>query len=136
MKDCNYYSAFIAVSEDCPAAAGHIPPQKGKERTIPELQYRMLANSPYKYTQEDVLFEIHAIRNNIPKGKKSAERLKYFSKGQACLRCSPLGKRYGWGIHFDTEGKAAIYGAQTAEYKRFAKDKSLKQMKAMASGKR
>ncbi len=27
----------------------------------------------------------------------------FFSKGQPCLRASDLGKKYGWGIHSDSE---------------------------------
>lgn len=54
-----------------------------------------------------------------------------FSKGQACLRASPLTKRYGWGIHSNEEGKIAIYGADTEEYRQFVLDKTVEKKKAM-----
>ncbi|MBF0292409.1 MAG: hypothetical protein HQK86_09665 [Nitrospinae bacterium] len=133
MKDNNYYPTFIEVAADCPVKSSEVPKQRGEEKTIPVLQYEMIANNPYKYTQEDVLFEVFATRNNIPKENRADERKKYFSKGQPCLRCSALGKRYGWGIHFNEKGMAAIYGVETAAYRNYAKDKKLKHVKAMSS---
>ncbi|WP_298711512.1 DUF6157 family protein [Micrococcus sp. 2A] len=32
----------------------------------------------------------------------------FFAKSQACLRASPLGKRHGWGLHHDAEGRVAL----------------------------
>ncbi|MFZ1573402.1 MAG: DUF6157 family protein [Candidatus Kapaibacterium sp.] len=58
-----------------------------------------------------------------------------FSKGQPCLRTSPLTKKYGWGIHFDKNSKIAIYGCETLEYKILSLDDSLKHFKAMKSKK-
>lgn len=133
MKDNNYYATFIEVADDCPVKSSEVPQQKGEEKSIPVLQYEMIANNPYKYTQEDVLFEVLAIRNNIPQKDKAYERKSFFSRGQACLRCSALGKRYGWGIHFNEKGTAAIYGVETTAYQKYAKDKKLKHTKAMSS---
>ena len=62
-------------------------------------------------------------------------RGKFFSKGQPCFRASPLTKRYGWGVHYDKDGKMAIYGADSAEYEKFSKDKTLNVIKAMKSSK-
>ncbi len=39
----------------------------------------------------------------------------------------------GWGIHSDKDGKIALYGCETAEYKKFLKDENLKVIKAMKS---
>lgn len=63
-------------------------------------------------------------------------REQFFSKGQACFRSSPLGKRYGWGVHSDGKGKIAIYAVESPEYKKLAKDKSLEHVKAMRSKKK
>ncbi len=133
MKNMNYYNTFIEVASDCPVSASETPKQKANEKTIPFLQYEMIANHPYEYTQEDILFEVYAIRNQIPKNKKSEEREKFFSKSQACLRASSLGKRYGWGIHNDENGKLALYGVETKEYKKFLESKKLDHVKAMSS---
>ncbi|WP_281279667.1 DUF6157 family protein [Paenibacillus lentus] len=42
-----------------------------------------------------------------------------FSKAHACLRASQFPKKYGFGIHYDAEGRIAIYGMETPEYERF-----------------
>jgi hypothetical protein len=60
----------------------------------------------------------------------------FFAKGQACLRASPLAKRYGWGIHFNLEGKIAIIGVDSKEYHNLVKDKSIQKIKAMRSAKK
>jgi hypothetical protein len=59
------------------------------------------------------------------------ERAKFFSKGQACLRSSSLTKTYGWGIHLNNEGMAAIYSADSEEYKKYSEYKKLNHLKAM-----
>jgi len=58
---------------------------------------------------------------------------KFFSKGQPCLRSSPLVKRYGWGVHFNKDGKAAIYAIESSEYRKLYKDKTIKHLKGMKS---
>ena len=37
-----------------------------------------------------------------------AARETFFSKGQPCLRTSPLAKTYGWALHYDSDGKIAL----------------------------
>ena len=93
----------------------------------------MVKKNPYKYTSDDVLFSVFAIRNEITKGEMAKEREKFFSKGQACFRSSALPKKYGWGVHSNPEGKIAIYAMESKEYKKLAKDKRLKPLKAMRS---
>lgn len=131
----NYTNTFIEVAEDCPAAAGELPPMKSEAPTIASLQFEMIYNHPYNYTSDDVLFHVFAIRNNLKKSEYKEAREEFFSKGQACLRSSPLTKRYGWGVHNNADGKIAIYGRETAEYRKLSKDKTLKVVKAMRSGK-
>ncbi|ARU60790.1 hypothetical protein CBW65_06560 [Tumebacillus avium] len=133
MKDMNYYSTFIEVSEDCPVRVAQIPEAKAGSKTIPVLQYEMIANHPYKYTQEDVVFEVFALRNEIPAEERQAAREKFFSKGQPCLRTSSLCKRYGWGMHHDPEGKVALYAVESDEYRKFVNDDTIKNVKAMRS---
>jgi len=60
-------------------------------------------------------------------------REEFFLRGQACLRASPLSKTYGFGIHFDSNGKIAIYGMETPEYEKYIADKNLKKVKAVRS---
>lgn len=133
MHTTNYFNAFIEVAEDCPVKAAEIPPQK-EEKTVAALQFELVVDNPYKYTSDDLIFRVHAIRNKINgKAALDAEREKLFSKGQACLRSSPLTKRYGWGVHSDEKGRVAIYPMESAEYKKLSKDKSLEHFKAMRS---
>ncbi|GIO99531.1 hypothetical protein J14TS5_46170 [Paenibacillus lautus] len=133
MKDMNYYDTFIQVAEDCPISEAIIPKVKGESKTIPVIQYEMLSNHPYRYTQEDVLFEVFAERNQISEQERATAREKFFSKGQPCLRTSSLGKRYGWGIHHDANGKVAIYAVESEEYVKLMNDRGIAQCKAMRS---
>jgi hypothetical protein len=132
MKTTNYFNTFIEVAEDCPVEEAEIPPQK-TEKTAANIQFEMISNHPYKYTSDDVLFEIYAMKNKISNTKRAAAREEFFSKGQPCFRSSPLTKRYGWGVHSNEEGKIAIYPLGSSDYKKFAKEKSLAHVKAMRS---
>jgi Family of unknown function (DUF6157) len=132
----NYQNTFIEVAEDCPAKAGEIPPLKKDEKTVSGLQFSMIYINPYKFTSDDVLFQVYAQRNELTKNEYAKAREKFFSKGQPCFRASPLTKRYGWGVHNDKDGKIAIVGVESAAYKKFLKDKSLKVIKAMKSSKK
>jgi hypothetical protein len=132
MKTTNYINTFIEVAEDCPVKAAEIPPQK-EEKTAANIQFEMVAHNPYKYTSDDVLFQVYATKNKLSGSKLKEERQKFFSKGQACFRSSPLTKRYGWGVHNDEKGKIAIYPIESPEYKKFAKDKSLEHTRGMRS---
>lgn len=135
MHTTNYKDTFIEVADDCPVSAGEIPPLKKKEKTIARLQYEMLKWNPYHYTSDDVIFIIYAKKNKIPEKNYPKKRNEFFLKGQACMRSSPLTKRYGWGVHFDSRGKMALYGCDSEEYRRFCKDKLLAHKKAMKSKK-
>lgn len=128
-------NAFICVAEDCPAVKGVIPPLKNGRATVARFQYEMIAGHPYGFTTDDVVFACFAMRNGIAERDMEAARESFFSKGQPCLRASPLAKRYGWGIHCDGNGKVAVYGCETEEYRRFAGDGSLKNIRALKSGK-
>lgn len=131
----NYLNTFIEVSEDCPVAWGEVPPVKGDNKTVANIQYELLVRNPYKYTSDDVLFLVFAQRNDLIESELETARKQFFSKGQACFRSSPLTKRYGWGIHSNTECKIAMYGCETEEYRKLVADKTLKTLKAMKSHK-
>lgn len=131
----NHLNLFIEVAEDCPAQKGEIPPQKGDAKTIATMQFEMLHRHPYQYTSDDVLFQVYADRHDLTKKEYKDARIEFFSKGQPCLRTSALTKRYGWGVHSDADGKIALYGRDSEEYRKFSKDQSLKVVKAMRTGK-
>lgn len=133
MHTTNYQNTLIEIAEDSPCQEGEMPPLKGEKKSIANLQFEMLYEHPYQYTSDEVLFTIFAQRKDIPKREWDEARQEFFSKGQACLRASPLTKRYGWGIHSDANGKIAMYGAESAEYQKLAADASIKKVKAMRS---
>jgi Family of unknown function (DUF6157) len=129
----NYLNTFITIAEDCPAVNGEIPPVKEGMKTAANIQFEMVSKNPYKYSSDDVLFQVFADKNDLTKSEYKKAREQFFSKGQPCFRASPLTKRYGWGVHNDKNGKVAIVGMDSAEYKRLSKDKSLTVVKAMKS---
>lgn len=133
MHSTNYYDAFIEVAEDCSAKEGIEPPVRKSGKTVANLEYELISKSPYKFTSDEVKFQVHAVRNDVPKADYAKEKQRYFSKGQACFRASPLTKTYGWGVHSNTDGKVAIYGMGTKEYEKLRKDKSINTVKAMRS---
>jgi len=133
MKTTNYYNTFIHIAEDCPVKSAEIPPQKDGEKTAATIQFETIKQNPYKFTSDDILFSVYAIKNKLGSKEKEKEREKFFSKGQPCFRSSPLTKRYGWGVHSNAEGKIAIYEVESAEYKKLSNDKTLKHLNAMRS---
>ncbi len=132
----NYKDTFIEVADDCPATSGEIPPTKGGTKTVAYIQFDMISKYPYKFTSDDVLFKVFADRNDLTKGEYKQAREQFFSKGQPCFRASPLTKRYGWGVHSDKDGKIAIFGVETPEYKKLSSDKKLQKVKAMRTSKK
>ncbi|MFN4248390.1 MAG: DUF6157 family protein [Flavipsychrobacter sp.] len=133
MHTTNYFDTFISVADDCPADKAEVPAVKGDKKTVANLQFDILIDNPYKYTSDDVLFKVHALRNSIGTSAQKEEREKFFSKGQPCMRCSPLTKRYGWGVHADGKGRIALYAIDSPEYKKLEADKTLAHTKGMRS---
>ena len=133
----NCFNTFIRVAEDCPARTGEEPPLRAGQPTVACLQYGMIAKAPYKYTSDDVIFATSApgreLDANTTKAEKRAAREAFFSRGQACMRASSLGKRFGWGVHADGEGRIAIYAVDSKRYQALARDPNLAQVRAMRS---
>lgn len=128
----NYINTFIEVAEDCPAFQALIPPEK-KEKTLANLQYEQISKHPYQYSSDDIIFDCYSFKNDISENEKQEARDQFFSKGQACLRSSPLAKRYGFGIHHNHEGKVAIFPIKSEEYQKLLNDLSIVKTKAMRS---
>jgi len=115
-----YHRTLIAVADDCPVDASVVP--DGAKRTVAAVQYAMLAAEPYRLTQEDVLFLTWVHRRpdaeELDENELAALRDEFFSRSRACLRASPLPKRYGFGLLFDDEGRIALCPMESAEYRR------------------
>lgn len=116
MEPVDYKDTFIAVADDCPATRGTIPP--GSE-SVAARTFRLVTERPYRLTSGDMIFSVHADRVGIPEPERRAARRAFYARGQACLRSSDLGKRYGWGIHADSEGRIALVGLGTPAYAEF-----------------
>ena len=129
----NTYNTLIEVAEDCPITVAEVPPEKGDKKTVANLQYSLIQEHPYRYTSDDVLFAVYAERQAIPEKDHATQRETFFSKGQPCMRASPLPKRYGWGVHSNEEGKLALVAVEDARYEKLASDKTIKHLKAMRS---
>ena len=131
----NVFNTFIRIAEDCPARTGEEPPLRAGNPTVARLQFQMVAKAPYKHTSDDVVFATSAPGRQLgakaSRKESSLARSEFFSKGQACLRASGLGKRFGWGIHADAEGRVAIYAVDSERYKALARDPKLAQTRAM-----
>jgi hypothetical protein len=131
MHTTNYTNTFIEVAADCPTLVAQVPSAKGEAITVAGLQYNLVHQNPYRFTSDEVLFQVHAARNEVTAIEKEEARNAFFSKGQPCFRASPLTKRYGWGVHFNAAGKMALYGVEANAYKQFVADTNLKKVKAM-----
>ncbi|WP_373232969.1 DUF6157 family protein [Cohnella sp.] len=137
----NYYNTFIKVSADCPAESGLVPPDKKSGRTKPGIEFELVANRPYGYTQEELLYETHIRHKEIAEEELRARgtqiRDEFFQRPMPCLRASMLPKKYGWGIHFNGEGKLALVPVESPDYKRFAEgdNGSVKVLAAMRNSK-
>jgi len=122
-----YRHTLIAVADDCPV----VPKKSG---TIAAIQYELIVSG--EHTQSDVLFSSWLLRQ--PKKKRTKSELtilreKFFSKPQACLRASPLPKKYGWGLLFDRDGRVSLCAMESAKYKQIVSEKRLVILKALRS---
>lgn len=133
----DYANTFIQVAPDTKAEEAIVPVSRAGKKSIAVLEYELISGNPYAYTQEEVQFAVYAQRQGIPTRDLKAHRSKlwqeYFSRPRACMRCSPLAKTYGWGLHFNTKGKVALVAVESADYKRFAGSRSIGQTRAMRS---
>lgn len=128
---------FVLVADDCPATAGEVPQARGGAPTVPAIQYELLTARPYQLTLADLIFETHTRRLGLTaaevRARGAALRAELFAKSHPCLRAAALTKRYGWGAHHDPEGRIALYGVETADYRRLAVTPGLDVVKAMRS---
>ena len=116
MRTTNYRNTFISVADSCKKTVGTVPPQKTPP-TIAQRKYAIISEHPYQYTSDEILLEIHRQRSG-----GEVDITTYNNTSQACFRCSPLAKTYGWGFHFNDDWKVAIYGVESEEYQRLLRE--------------
>ncbi len=133
----NYFNTFIAAAADSIAKVGSVPPERPGKQSVAALEYELIAAKPYALTQEEVQFAVHVRRLELP-----AEQLKtrhtelweqFFSRPMACMRASALPKRYGWGLHFNAEGKVTLVAVESSRYSALSGDGTVEHTRAMRS---
>ena len=94
-----------------------VPPQRGSRASVAQIQFELISGNPYRYTQEDVLWLTYVRHKSVTRAEATrVARAEFLSKPQPCLRSSPLPKRYGWGLHFDRQGKVALIAVESRKY--------------------
>lgn len=129
----NYTNTFIRIAADCPETEGIEPPSRGGKKPVHAIHLELLRGKPYFFTHEELIAE-GELRREPSTGETRKEiftRLR--AKPIPCLRTSALAKRYGWGIHFDKDGKIAAYPVGSVEYRKLQKDPKVDQVLAMRS---
>lgn len=140
MHDHNYYNTLIQIAPDSPVEVSAIPTSNRKKTPSHIIAFDMLKDNPYKYTQEEILFEVHVRHKGYSPEEVEAQRDQlwgeFYAKPKACYRASPLTKKFGWGVHFDAQGRMALISAESEKYAQYAADESLKQLLAMRSSRK
>ncbi|MDO5739047.1 MAG: DUF6157 family protein [Ornithinimicrobium sp.] len=131
MHSTNYVNTLITVAPDTKAVEATQPPA-GKG-SVAELQFEMMHGHDYEFTSDDVIFSVFADRRSIAADDRKPAREEFFSKGQACLRTSPLAKTYGWGIHADAHSRVALVPMGTDRYDSLMNDDTTVKRAAMKS---
>ncbi len=122
MHTTNYQSTLILPSADSKTTMALVPK---KSDSVAGLQYEIMAAAPYKMTSDDVVFEVYARRNTILDGSRDTARATFFSKGQPCLRASPLVKSHGYGVHADEKSRIALIAMESDDFARLLADESV-----------
>ena len=125
----NYHDTFIRVAPDCPVNEAVVPTGRREVKSIPQVEYELLAGNPYTFTQEELLFAVYVRRQGIGETDLKTRRAElweeFFDKPRACLRASMLPKKYGWGLHFDAEGRIGLVAMESKAYKVLAEGKGV-----------
>lgn len=126
---------FIEIAPDCPLKEAVIPLNKNAKKTIATIEYELLSGKPYTYSLQELKFAIHVQQKQISPIELKTQRRQlledFLAKPYACMRASPLTKKYGWGAHYDESGKIAIYAVGSKDYLRLLADKNVNKFIAM-----
>ena len=131
MKSIKYYNTSIPISEESKIQKGTIPTLKKDEKSIAYFLYETIFNHPYQYTSNEVLFNAYILKNEIEEADIKKHKIQFFSKKQLDLRGSSLVITYGWGIHFNPQGKIALIGVDADLYAQLLNDTSIQKIKAL-----
>ena len=116
----HWTNMLVAVSPDCPVYEGVEPVSKRDAKPAHVIQYELLSQNPYVYTFEEQLFEVYmrhkGYSSEMGEAEKERVREELLAKSHPCMRASMLPKKYGWGVHYNHEGKIALYGMESEAY--------------------
>ena len=126
----DYAETLILVSPDTNATEAKAP---ANANSVAGRQYRMMAHAPYAYTSDDVIFTVHADRHGVAPEQRAEARRQFFSRGQGCLRTSPLVRTHGWGVHSDRNCRVALVAMESGEYRALAEDGRVAKVAGMRS---
>lgn len=129
----NYFNVLITIAEDSTAVQAVVPSLKDDKKSVARYQYEWLSENPMHYTSDELIFGIHAARKDFSESEISDEKRIFFSKGQPCLRTSPLAKTYGWGIYFNEDGKIKLIDITSEEYESLLNNPAVQKVPAMKS---
>lgn len=110
MESVDHTDTFITTAPDSGATAGTVPPGE----TVAALTYRMIADRPYELRSSDVIFGVWADRQGLAGEERSAAREEFYARPRACLRSSELGRKWGWGVHADDQGRLMVHPVGSA----------------------
>jgi hypothetical protein len=131
-----YKNTLVTVAADCPVKKSEIPVPRGNKIPQHLHQYTLLTNEPYALGHEELTFEVYLRKEGLENESEAEKQniwAKLFEKEHPCLRASSLTKRYGFGAHYNSEGKIAIYPMESPEYKKLLDDKIITKLPAMNS---
>lgn len=128
----SYKNTLITISEDSKVSSAKVPVIKNEKPTIAYIEHDVINNNPYKFTQEDVQFKTYLTKNQMEAENSAELREQFFSKSKACFRASPLVKNYGWGIHYNNQGKIAIFDVNSEMYNQLLKQDDITKLKGMS----
>ncbi|MBF9252506.1 hypothetical protein I2I11_04300 [Pontibacter sp. 172403-2] len=135
----SYINTLIRVSDDCPVQVSEIPVAKNNKKPAHLIQYELLTSNPYRFGHEELIYEVFVRQKEIPAAVLETDAAKIkdelFSKGHPCMRASALVKKYGFGAHYNEEGKIAIYPVESKAYQSFMEDKDIKVIAGMRTKK-
>jgi len=114
---------LIQASEDTKAVRGEEPPDDGADKTVARIQFEVLAENPYEFTEHEFYYEVRVVRR-----KRTDLKLELYN-----IKLIPLLKRYGWGIHRNSEGKLALVACESDRYEELLTDPSVKKTRAYRS---
>lgn len=114
---------LIEIAPDSTSTRSEEPHDSGTEKTIARISYEVLADDPYKFSEREFYHEVHVVRR-----ERSDLKIENYN-----IKRSPLVKKYGWGIHRNSDGKLALVACESRRYQELLADPLVKKTKAYRS---